>query len=254
MPPRPTTKPGVAKPLTRKLSRLVALAPEEIAILDDLQSATRVIRRNREIISQGRKYDALLILIDGVSIRYRLLHDGRRQILNIVLPGDLIGFPNAFSERALYSITAHSDCTVAPVPFSRVFSLFDGQPRLSAALFWSFACEAAIYAEHLIDVGRRSALERVSHFLLELLTRLQVIGLADGCSFRMPLTQELIGDALGLSVPHVNRTLRQLRNDELVSIEEHIVVIKNVEALSALADFEPSYLDQFRLPDMVAKC
>src|SRR5215469_18033324 len=104
MPPRPTTKPGVAKPLTRKLSRLVALAPEEIAILDDLQSATRVIRRNREIISQGRKYDALLILIDGVSIRYRLLHDGRRQILNIALPGDLIGFPNAFSERALYSI------------------------------------------------------------------------------------------------------------------------------------------------------
>ena len=158
----------------------------------------------------------------------------------------------AFETRALYSITALSDCVVAPVPFSRLLSLFDGQPRLAAAVFWSFACEAAIYAEHLIDVGRRSALERVAHFLLELLARLQVIGLADECSFRMPLTQELIGDALGLSVPHVNRTLRQLRNDDLVSIENHIVIVRDVEALSALADFERSYLEQFRLPDVIA--
>ena len=98
-----------------------------------------------------------------------------------------------------------------------------------------------------------SEYERIAHFLLELLTRLQVIGLADERSFRMPLTQELIGDALGLSVPHVNRTLRQLRNDELVSIEEHVVIIKDVEALSALADFEGSYLDQFRLPEMTVR-
>ena len=110
-----------------------------------------------------------------------------------------------------------------------------------------------MYAEHLIDVGRRSALERMAHFLLELLTRLEVIGLGDDHSFRMPLTQELIGDALGLSVPHVNRTLRQLRDDGLVSIEEHMVIIKDVEALSALADFEQSYLGQFRLPGLFAK-
>ena len=108
-----------------------------------------------------------------------------------------------------------------------------------------------MYAEHLIDVGRRSAVERVAHFLLELLTRLQVIGLADECSFRMPLTQKVIGDALGLSVPHVNRTLRQLRDDQLVSIEEHVVIIKDVEALSAIADFERSYLDQFSLPEVI---
>jgi CRP-like cAMP-binding protein len=254
MPPRPkTAEPRVARPLTQKLSRLVTLAPEEISVLDDLQSATRLVRRNREIMTEGRKYDALLILIDGVSIRCRILHDGRRQILNISLPGDFIGFPGAFSEQALYSITALNDCVVAPVPFFQLLGLFDSQPRLAAAIFWSFACEAAMYAEHLIDVGRRSALERVAHFLLELLTRLQVIGLADERSFRMPLTQELIGDALGLSVPHVNRTLRQLRDDELVSIEEHIVIIRDVEALSALADFERSYIDQFRLPEMIAR-
>jgi CRP-like cAMP-binding protein len=254
MAPRPKgAKPSVAKPLTRKLSRLVTFAPEEIAMLDALQSATRVIRRNREIMSEGRKYDALLILMDGVAIRSRVLRDGRRQVLNIALPGDFIGFPSAFSQRALYSISALNDCAVAPVPFPQLFSLFDAQPKVAAAIFWSFAREAAMYAEHVIDVGRRSALERIAHFLLELLTRLQVIGLADDRSFRMPLTQELIGDALGLSVPHVNRTLRQLRNDELVSIEEHVVIIKDAEALSALADFEGSYLDQFRLPEILAQ-
>jgi len=252
VPRRPTTATlRVAKPLTRKLGRWLTLAPDEISILNDLQSVTRVIRRNREIVTEGRKYDALLILMDGVSIRIRVLRDGRRQILNIALPGDFIGFPSTFSRRALYSIIALSDCVVAPVSFARLLGLFDSQPRLAAAIFWSFACEAAMYAEHLIDVGRRSAVERVAHFLLELLIRLQVIGLADECSFRMPLTQELIGDALGLSVPHVNRTLRQLRDDQLVSIEEHMVIIKDVEALSAMADFERSYLDQFRLPEVI---
>ena len=254
MPRQPTTaKPHVARPLTRKLGRLVTLSPDEIGVLEDLQSTTRLVRRNREIIAEGRKYDGLLILIDGVAIRQRILHDGRHQILNIALAGDFIGFPSNFFEIALYSITALTDCVVSPVPFATLLGLFDSQPRLAAAIFWSFACEAAMYAEHLIDVGRRSALERVAHFLLELLTRLEVIGLADDHSFRMPLTQELIGDALGLSVPHVNRTLRQLRDDELVSIEEHMVIIKDVEALSALADFEQSYLGRFQLPGFIAK-
>jgi CRP-like cAMP-binding protein len=134
-----------------------------------------------------------------------------------------------------------------------LYGLLDRHPRLAAAIFWSFACEAAMYAEHLIDVGRRSALERIAHFLLELFTRLKIIGLADERSFRMPLTQELIADALGLSVPHVSRTLRQLRDDELVSIEGHMVTVKDLDALSALADFETSYLSPFRLPGLAAE-
>ena len=85
-----------ARPLTNKLAQLVKLAPDEIAILEELQSVTRTVRRNREILTEGQKYAALFVLIDGVSIRYRILHDGRRQILNIALPGTLSGFPAAF--------------------------------------------------------------------------------------------------------------------------------------------------------------
>jgi len=252
-PQPPTTKPCSIAPLTRKLASFVDLSPDEVEVLENLQSSTRVVRRNREIVSEGRTYDTLFVLLDGIALRSRILRDGRRQVLNIALPGDFIGFPGCFFESALYSIPALTDCVISPIPFAMLIGLFDRQPRIAATIFWSFACEAAMYAEHLIDVGRRSALERVAHFLLELLTRLQVIGLADEHSFRMPVTQELIGDALGLSVPHINRTLRQLRQDELVRIEEHMVILQDVEALAALADFERSYLSLFRLPALVAQ-
>ena len=241
--------PSVSLPLTRKLVQLVDLSPGEVAVLESLQSKTRLVRRNREIITQGRKYDAVFVMIDGISIRYRILHDGRRQILNIALPGDFVGFPACFFEKALYPISALTDAVIAFIPFDLLIDLFEKHPRLAAAIFWSFSSEAAIYTERLTDIGRRTALERVAHFLLELLTRFQIIGLADECSFPMPLTQELLGEALSLSLPHVNRTLRQLREDGLVSIEAHQVFIKDVEALSALGDFENSYLSRFRMPD-----
>lgn len=240
-------------PLTRKLSRLVTLSAAETAVLAEFQANPRRVGRGREIIVEGRKYDALMVLLDGVAVRYRVLQDGRRQILNIILPGDLIGFPGCFFENALYSIAALGECTVSPVPFNRFIGLSAIQPRLASVMFWSLACEATIYAEHLIGVGRRSALERVAHFLLEMLTRLQAIGLADERSFHLPLTQELLADSLGLSVQYVNQTLRQLREEELASVERGQVVILNFEALAALADFERSYINRFRIAEFGAE-
>ena len=140
---------------------------------------------------------------------------------------------------------------ISPIPHTRIVDLLRTSPQLAAKIFWSFACEAAIYTERLTDTGRRSALERVAHFLLELHARLEIIGLADEHSYPMPFTQELMGDALGLSIPHVNRTLRQLRNDDLLVIEHQRVIFKDIEALSALAGFDRKYLSRFRIPEML---
>lgn len=242
-----------AGPLTRKLAQVVSLSPQELELLAEIQTPTRSVSRNREIISEGRKYGEMFVLLEGVAIRYRVLHDGRRQILNITLPGDLIGFPACFFETALYSIAALTDAQIAAIPMPQLLSLFERNRRVAGILFWLFSCEAAMYAEHLTDLGRRSAVERVAHFLLELLVRLQAVGLAEERSYRMPLTQELIGDTLGLSVPHVNRTLRQLRDDGLVAIEGHRVVIKDFEGLAALADFERSYLSRLRISEALVQ-
>jgi CRP-like cAMP-binding protein len=242
-----------ALPLTRKMLRLLDLSPAEIAVLREFQSTPRRVDRGREIVAEGRKYDGLWVLLDGAGLRYRVLGDGRRQVLNVVLPGDFIGFPGCFFESALYSISALGECTVSPVPFTRFLGLFQSQPRLAAAVFWSLTCEAAMYAEHLIGVGRRSALERVAHFLLEMQTRLQAIGLADERTYRLPLTQELLADALGLSVQYVNQTLRQLREENLVTVERQQVTITNPDALTALADFERAYIDRVRLAEFAAE-
>ncbi|MGH7095731.1 MAG: Crp/Fnr family transcriptional regulator [Stellaceae bacterium] len=231
-----------AENLARKLDRFVPLSPHELVGFQELASGTRTVRRRHDIVTEGMKYRALFLVTDGIMMRYRILRDGRRQIVNLVVPGDFAGVPGCFFDGALYSIKALTDSQIAVIPLSRLFALFDSQPRLAAKLLWSFSCEAAVYAEHLIQIGRRTALERVAHFLLELLTRLQVIGQAEERSYRIPLSQEVIGDALGLSLPYVNRVLRQLADDGLVTVKEHKVVIHDIEGLSGLADFERGYL------------
>jgi CRP-like cAMP-binding protein len=234
-----------ALPFTRKLARLVSLSQDEMVILAELQSATRTVQRHRDIIMEGRNYGSISIIIEGSAIRYRVLHDGRRQIVNIALPGDIVGILGPFIETSLYSTKSLTETIVATIPFTRMNTLFATNPQLVTKIFLYFSCELTIYAEHLIDLGRRSASERIAHFLLELLNRLQTVGLAEDGSYKIPLTQKLIADALGLSIPHVNRVLRRLREDNLVVIEDQWVTIKDIDGLSELADFEATYLTRF---------
>jgi CRP-like cAMP-binding protein len=130
----------------RKLAWLAALSSDEAAVLDSLPAVTRSVRRNREIVTEGRNCETLFVLLEGSAIRFRVLRDGRRQVLNVVLPGDCIGFPGCFFETALYSVTALTDVLGCSVPFTVLIGLFDRSPRLGAAIFWFFACEAAIFA------------------------------------------------------------------------------------------------------------
>ena len=228
--------------LSRKLAGYAPLTDDDRAVFRDIASTTRSVARRTDIITEGRPHRAAYLVTDGVMIRYRILRDGRRQVLSLVLPGDFVGIPGCLFDSSLYSVKALTDAQVATIPISRLLGLFETHPRLAAALWWSFSCETAICAEHLILVGRCTAIERVSHFLLELLTRLQTVGLAEESSFCIPLSQEVIGDALGLSLPYVNRVLRQLAEDGLVTIKEHKVVIQDLEGLATLADFEKNYL------------
>jgi CRP-like cAMP-binding protein len=238
-----------APALIRKLVGRTSLSAAELTTLGEFHTDLRTVARSRHVIIEGHKYNGLFTVVDGIAIRYSALHNGRRHILNVVLPGDFIGFPACFFNTALYSVTALTDVVVAAISFERLHELFRKHSRIGAAIFWLFSCEAAMYAERLISLGQRSAPERVAHFLLELLTRLQVIGLGEERAFRMPLTQEQIGEILGLTGVHISRTLRQLRDEGLIDMQGHRVEIKNFEALSALADFERTYSRHFRMSE-----
>jgi CRP-like cAMP-binding protein len=218
------------------------LTEEEVAVLLKLGSANRSIRRASDIILQGRKCDSVFVLASGSAVRYKTMANGRRQILSILLPGDMIGYPACFFDTALYSVTALTQVVVCVITFADLATVFRDHPRLALAFYWSAAHETAAVGEHLTDVGRRNAYERLAHFLLETGVRLAAIGCSDGRTFEMPVPQTKIADVLGLSIPHINRMLRRLREERLLEMRGQHVHILDREALAAVAEFDDSYL------------
>lgn len=224
------------------------LTGAEVEALQALHSTAHATRRGQHIVTQGRRCAGVWLLADGYALRYKVLTDGKRQVLDVALPGDMLGYPSCFFERALYSVVALTDTVVCPLALSELTDLFDAHPRLALALFRSSAGETAMYGERLAAVARRGALERVAHFILEMAFRLHAAGIGDGISFDMPLTQEQIADVLGLSSHHVNRMLRQLREEGLIEAADSQLKLIDRAGLAALADFDESYLGAQVLP------
>ncbi len=198
--------------------------------------------KGKDVVISGSHNDRVYVNHDGWLARYKILHKGSRQIMDFILPGQVFGLPACLFQRAPYSVLTITEATVSTIPFDMIDDVFKKDPVLAKALFWSIAHEAAILGEHLIDAGRRSAYERVSHLLLELFVRLNRVQPTGEMTFSIPLTQELIADALGLTTVHVNRTLRALREDGLIAMDGRSITIVDFETLSLLSDFEKSYL------------
>jgi CRP-like cAMP-binding protein len=203
-------------------------------------------RDNLAII--GHEYRNLCFVRDGHAIRYKLLRSGKRQILNVILPGDVIGFPVSFFDRSMYSIVAVSDVTYNICSLDAYVRLCYEQPQFGLVLSWLAAHEAAIYAEHIVDLGRRTPIERLAHFLLEIHARLLSVGRADAASFDLPFSQEVMADVLGLSVPHLNRVMQQLRADQLITSRSRIIELNDLMGLQTLAQYEPFDLAPIPMP------
>jgi CRP-like cAMP-binding protein len=197
---------------------------------------------NRDLIVAGERHAEVYIVRDGWLLRSRLLHSGRRQIVDFVLPGDIVGLEACLFGRSLYAITTITPVSLSVMSLDRLEQMSARSPAFSKALLWSAVCRGAVLGEHLVDAARRTAYERVSHLLLELFMRLRRAGRAKELSFDLPLTQRHIGDALGLTTVHVNRTLRALRDDGLIRLADRRATILDVAALMQLSDFERLYL------------
>ena len=229
-------------PFVARLDRSIRLDGEDLAALERLLSHRVVARKAKDIIVEGYEHKALHVVEEGIAIRYKLLGSGKRQIVNVVLPGDIIGFPGCFYEHAVFSVMAVDRMALSHVPLDAFTALCLQRANIATALVWFAAREASIYAEHIIGAGRREPLPRLAHFLLEMLTRLQMVGLATGTSFEMPLSQEGIGDVVGLSGPHVNRMMAELKSSGLIAVEGHEITILDWTSLQKLGEFRPAYL------------
>jgi CRP-like cAMP-binding protein len=166
----------------------------------------------------------------------------------VILPGDVIGFPVSFFDRSIYSVVAVTDLTYNICPLDSYARLCYEQPQFGLALSWLAAREAAIYAEHIVDLGRRKPLERLAHFLLEIHARLLSVGRAEKTSFALPFSQEVIADVLGLSVPHLNRVMQQLRAERLITSRSRLVELTDMAGLQTLAHYQPLDLAPIPMP------
>lgn len=236
--------PAGANPIICKLGAFLDLRQESLAYLEGLQRNVQRFSPGNDLIVEGETCDRIFVLQEGWTYSYKMLPDGRRQILNFGLPGDFLGVRASLFETAEHSRAALTHVVVSSFPARMISEICRTRPEIAMAIQWASAREQAMLAEHLVSLGRRSAYERLAHLLLELLNRLQLVGLAGEKSYALPLTQEILADALGLSIVHVNRTLRKLRERGLVETRDRKVVIRNVERLSDEALFENDYLDQ----------
>ncbi len=239
-------------PFVARLTQLVDLKAAGLKAFDDIIDGELVIRKRRDLISDGYEYRKLCFVKDGYAVRYKLLRNGKRQILNVILPGDIVGLPGSFYERAVYSVIAITDLRMNVCSLDAYVQLCYRHPQYGLALSWIAVQEATTYAEHVIDVGRRTPIERLSHFLLELHARLKAVGRAEKARFTLPFSQEVIADVLGLSVPHLNRMMQQLRAEKLIADTERVVEFLNVDALQSLAHYQPQALAPIPLPARTA--
>lgn len=229
--------------LISKLERFTKLSADDKAMLNRLATdRVRHLGAHEDIIREGEEPLDINLVLSGWCYRHKHLEDGRRQIIAFFLPGDLCDH-NIFILREM----DHSVSTITPVTISAVSrQTFDevtlNHPRITQALWWESLVAAAIQREWTVNLGQRTATERMSHLLCELFLRLQAVNLVKDNSCDFPITQAELADATGLSAVHVNRTLQELRSSGVIELKSKTLTIPDLNALMRVSMFNTNYL------------
>jgi CRP-like cAMP-binding protein len=229
--------------LAKKLNTFLPLTPKELKALAEMQSAPLTVKRGKQLTQEGQTGHNAFVLQAGWACSYKDLPNGQRQIISFPIAGDCVGLRSILLRTADHSFSALTDAVVSPVEGTHILKCVNEFPRLGAALLWAASRDEAMVVEHLVSIGRRSAIERTAHFFMELAERLNLIGLATEAEFKCPLSQFVLADALGLTAIHVNRVLRQLREEKLLTLRKGSVKIHDLNRLRKLAGFQGGYLN-----------
>lgn len=230
---------SVSRPLevvVRRLRLLGAMSDSELELLRSLGERRERYVAGEELVSEGDLVSRPRFIVSGWACRQRVLPDGRRQIFSFLVPGDGIGLDRRMSPE-LSTVTALTALETADAEPALEAAEAGRAPGLARALAAIAPLEQKQLLDHLVRLGRQTAYERVAHFLLELQRRLEITGLGDNQRFPLPLTQEIMADALGLSIVHVNRTLQQLRRERLIELRSGVTILLQREQLADIADY-----------------
>lgn len=230
-------------PFARKLAAFVKLSDADLSVMSEIYRRRRRFAVGVDMIHQGQTEQSAYVLASGWACSYKILPSGSRQIVDIQIPGDFLGLRSVLFRTADHNVEPITLVQASEIKQRDLLSVFAQTPRLATAVLWAASRDEAMVVEHLVDLGRRSATERMAHFLLELGARLRLVGLGDRGGYLCPLSQYLLADALGLSAVHVNRVLRELREDGMVTFQKGRVVFDDYDALVEYAGFDRTYLD-----------
>lgn len=230
-------------PLIRKLEQFVRLSPDDRAILSRASSERiRKFAPRVDITREGDKPRDVHLILSGWASRYKQLEDGRRQVVSFFLPGDLCDLNVFILKEMDHSIGTITAVTIADLSREFFDEIGAGHPRIATALWWETLVNAAIQREWTMNLGQRTASERMAHLLCEIFLRLRLTGLTNGMSCEFPLTQADLADATGLSKVHVNRTLQELRGHELIVLKGKTLTVPSLEQLMNAGLFNANYL------------
>ncbi|MFC5552365.1 Crp/Fnr family transcriptional regulator [Methylobacterium iners] len=210
--------------------------------MEKITAKPRLVEARTDLIREGDVPDSVFLILEGFACRYKLRASGARHITAYLLPGDLGDVDVGLLPRMDHAIGTLSPCRVVRLDPPVIEDLLQNHPRIARALRIGTLVDEATLREWLVNVGCRSALERIAHLLCELLLRLQVVGLASADSYTMSLTQLDLADTTGLSTVQVNRSLQKLRRQELIELRSKSLRILDLPGLKAVAEFKPNYL------------
>jgi CRP-like cAMP-binding protein len=234
-----TTEPH---PLVRKLASIVELTPEEQSALRALPMTVREVSADQDIVRDGDRPAHCCLVLDGFAMRYKLAGDDRRQILSFHIPGEIPDLQSLHLKTMDHALATVTDSRLGFIRHRAVLDLMERHPRIIGAFWRETLIDGAIFREWLVGVGRRRAPSRIAHLFCEMYARLDSIGMAQDRTIPLPITQEEVGDALGLSAVHVNRALQDLRGQGLISFERGRLTVHDWRGLVRVGEFDPTYL------------
>ncbi len=211
---------------------------QELDFVTGFKAGELAVDPGTTLLAEGARSAHVYTVLAGWGFRYKLLEDGRRQVLNFLLPGDFVGLQASLLSEMHHSVEALTGMLLCVFERARLWELYQNQPSLAFDLTWIAAREERMLDEHLLSVGQRTGEERAAHLLLFLLDRARARGLADGDTVTFPFSQPLVADALGLSLVHTNRILNRFMRRGLIALNKRQIALKDADGLRAIAGWD----------------
>jgi CRP-like cAMP-binding protein len=230
--------------LLRRLSMVTGLEKEDVEAIRALPIAIRRLEAGQFVVREGDRPAECCLVIEGFCVRAKSTSAGQRQILSIHTPGEIPDLQSLHLHVMDHDLVALVPSTLGFISHAALRAMNRARPVVGE-LFWrDTLIDASIFREWIVNVGQRPAPVRFAHMVVELRSRLAVIGMVDGNTFDMPLTQEQIGEAMGITAVHANRIIKQLRDDNVLDFHRGRVTVLDEGKLQELADFDDRYLHQ----------